>query len=98
MDYNFSSGFIVKKEDTVKFLKEKLSYMGLTPKEYNEFIVYWLPIMQKNEYNLISFQTDNYEKSAELEISPKPDSMLRVFMAFKEVDENTVPIFRLFVF
>lgn len=90
IQYDFSSGFVVKSEDTAKFLKETLSYMGLTPKEYNEFIVYWLPIMQKNEYNLISFQTDNYEESAKLEISPKPDSMLRVFMAFKEVDENTV--------
>ncbi len=90
IDYDFSSGFVVKKEDTVKFLKEKLSYMGLTPKEYNEFIVYWLPIMQKNEYNLISFQTDNYEESAKLEISPKPDSMLRVFMAFKEVTSDTI--------
>lgn len=90
MNYDFSSGFIVKKEDTAKFLKEKLSYMGLTPKEYNEFIVYWLPIMQENEYNLISFQTDNYEESAKLEIYPKPDSMLRVFMAFKEVSENTI--------
>lgn len=88
--YDFSSGFVVKSEDTAEFLKETLSYMGLTPKEYNEFIVYWLPIMQKNEYNLISFQTDNYEESAKLEISPKPDSMLRVFMAFKEVDKNTV--------
>lgn len=90
IQYDFSSGFVVKSEDTAEFLKETLSYMGLTPKEYNEFIVYWLPIMQKNEYNLISFQTDNYEESAKLEISPKPDSMLRVFMAFKEVDENTV--------
>lgn len=90
IQYDFSSGFVVKSEDTAEFLKETLFYMGLTPKEYNEFIVYWLPIMQKNEYNLISFQTDNYEESAKLEISPKPDSMLRVFMAFKEVDENTV--------
>lgn len=89
IDYDFSSGFVVKKEDTAKFLKEKLSYMGLSPKEYNEFIVYWLPIMQKNEYNLISFQTDNYEESAKLEISPKPDNMLRVFMAFKKVTSDT---------
>ena len=89
MDYDFSSGFVVKREDTAEFLKEKLSYMGLTPKEYNEFIVYWLPIMQKNEYNLISFQTDNYDESAKLEISPEPDSVLRVFMAFRKADCNS---------
>ena len=89
MDYDFSSCFVVKREDTAEFLKEKLSYMGLTPKEYNEFIVYWLPIMQKNEYNLISFQTDNYDESAKLEISPEPDSVLRVFMAFRKADCNS---------
>lgn len=89
IEYDFSTGFVVKREDTAEFLKEKLSYMGLLPKEYNEFIVYWLPILQQNEYNLISFQTDNYDNAAKLEISPKPDSMLRVFMAFKAADENT---------
>lgn len=89
INYDFSSGFVVKREDTAKFLKEKLSYMGLTPKEYNEFIVYWLPIMQENEYNLVSFQMENYDDSAKLNITPKPDSILRVFMAFKETDNKT---------
>ncbi len=89
IEYDFSSGFVVKNEDTIEFLKEKLSYMGLSPKEYNEFIVYWLPIMQKNKYNLISFQMENYNDSVQLEISPKPDNILRVFMAFKKANENT---------
>ena len=89
IQYDFSSGFVVKREDIAEFLKEKLSYMGLSPKEYNEFIVYWLPIMQKNEYNLISFQMENYKESAQLEVLPKPDSMLRVFMAFQEADVDT---------
>ena len=57
--------------------------MGLTQKEYNEFIVYWAPRMQENKYNLISFQTENYEQSAPLHINPAPDSMLRVYMAYK---------------
>lgn len=89
MELDFSEGFVVSREDTADFLKEKLSQMGLTPREYNEFIVYWLPIMQKNEYNLISFQWDNYDEAAKLEISPEPDSVLRVFMAFKAANENT---------
>ncbi len=90
MKYDFDTGFVVKREDTAEFLKEKLSYMGLTAREYNEFIVYWLPIMQKNEYNLISFQTDNYDESAKLDIMPAPDSVIRVFMAFRKADPETV--------
>ena len=80
---DFSKGFCVKGEDTTKFLQTILPKMGLTPKEYNEFIVYWAPLMQENEYNLISFQTDNYEANAPLHINPAPDSILRVYMAYK---------------
>jgi len=63
-------------------LQQKLKAFGLTPREYNEFIVYWLPQMQNNPYNLITFQWDEYERIAPLEISPEPDSILRVFMVF----------------
>ena len=86
-EMDFSAGFVVKGEDTVSFLQDKLSEMGMLPKEYNEFIVYWLPYMQDNDYNLISFQWDNYAESAELNITPEPDNMLRVFMAFKGIEE-----------
>lgn len=84
--YDFTEGFVVKGSDTVSFLQEKLSYMGLTPKEYNEFIVYWLPKLQDNPYNLISFQGDSYTETAVLKITPEPDSMLRVFMAVKPLE------------
>lgn len=87
--WDFSTGFVVKGSDTADFLREKLSYMGLTPKEYNEFIVYWLPQMEKNPYNLISFQTEAYENAAKLHISPEPDSILRIFMAYKPLDKYT---------
>ena len=57
-DYDFSKGFCVAGADTADFLREKLAEIGLTPREYNEFIVYWLPKMQDNPYNLISFQSE----------------------------------------
>ena len=46
--------------------------------------------MQENEYNLISFQTEQYEKNAVLDIDPVPDSMLRIFMVYRECDPDTV--------
>ena len=87
-NYDFSTGFVVKGEDTADFLQQKLSEMGLTPREYNEFIVYWLPKMQNNKYNLISFQFEKYTDNVKLNIEPKPESMLRVFMAYKAIDED----------
>ena len=86
--WDFSSGFVVKGGDTAAFLREKLAYLGLTPREYNEFIVYWLPHMQNNKYNLIAFQTAAYEEAARLRVSPEPDSVLRVFMAYTPLDNK----------
>ncbi|MDD3302679.1 MAG: hypothetical protein PHN31_03910 [Candidatus Gracilibacteria bacterium] len=75
-----------------EFLQEKLAQIGLTPKEYNEFIVYWYPKMQNNKYNLIHFAGKEYTDSAPLEITPKPDSILRVFMVYKPLKEYiTIP-------
>ena len=61
--------------------------MGLTEDEMNEFIVYWLPLMEHNKYNLISFQGDVYTNSAKLNITPTPDSLLRIFMTFVPLEE-----------
>ena len=81
--YDFSRGFCVKGEDTAAFLENVLAKIGLTEREANEFIIYWLPQMEQNPYNLIAFQTDAYTDAAELDITPVPDSLLRVFMAWK---------------
>ena len=83
---DFSRGFVVRGSDTAAFLREKLAYMGLTPREYNEFIVYWLPRMQGNPWNLIAFQGKNYTDSAPLAVTPRPDSVLRVFMAYRPLN------------
>lgn len=86
-DWDMSQGFVVKGSDTARFLQDKLEYLGLTARELNEFIVYWLPLMKDNKYNLITFQTAAYEENARLYITPKPDSVLRVFMAYKALDD-----------
>lgn len=94
-EYNldFSEGFCVKGEDTADFLREKLMYMGLTAKEANEFIIYWLPVMQKNPYNIITFHTDDYVNAVPLTVSPIPDSTIRVFMTFSASNsEVAIPI------
>ncbi|PRR82645.1 hypothetical protein [Clostridium vincentii] len=86
--WDMSKGFVVKGNNTEKFLQEKLEYLGLTPKEYNEFIVYWLPTMKENNYNLITFAGEEYEDTAKLEINPQPDSILRIMMVFKPLNKD----------
>ena len=97
--YDFSKGFCVAGSDTAAFLEDALDRLGLTRREANEFLVYWLPRMQDNPYNLIAFQQEAYTQSAKLTVSPRPDSVLRVFMAWKplarpvDVPAQTLPGF-----
>ena len=86
VEYDFSEGFCVKGEDTAEFLEWALDEIGLNRKEANEFIVFWLPKMQENKYNIISFQTKAYTDNAKLDIVPSPDTLIRVFMAYKPSD------------
>ena len=89
VDYSLKTGFCVKGEDTAVFLENALEKLGLTPREANEFIVFWLPQMQDNPYNLISFAGTEYTENAKLAIDPAPDTLIRVFMVWKGVDSET---------
>ncbi len=90
-NYNFQEreeGFVIKGEDTIDFLEEKLSILGLNYKEREEFIVYWLPKLEKNKYNYIRFATiDEQNQSMPLELSKEPDTLIRVMMTYKPLDK-----------
>ena len=86
-EYDFSSGFCVAGADTAAFLEDALAQLGLTQREANEFIIYWLPRMEGNAYNLISFQGAAYTDGAQLDIDPAPDTLIRVFMAWRRLDQ-----------
>jgi hypothetical protein len=75
-----STGFVVKGEETMFFLEKKLEELGLNRREANEFIMYWLPRMENNAYNLIHFAGMDYEEMAELVVEPKPETIIRVMM------------------
>ena len=85
-EYDFSAGFCVAGADTAAFLEDALAQLGLTRREANEFLIYWLPQMEGNPYNLISFQGAAYTDGARLDIDPAPDTLIRVFMAWKRLD------------
>jgi len=79
-------GFVVKGENTADFLEEKLAILGLNWRESNEFIMYWLPQMENNKYNLIHFSTEEYTNNYPITITPRPDNFIRVFMVFEPLE------------
>jgi hypothetical protein len=62
--------------------------MGLIPKEYNEFIVFWAPFMKNSPYKFIHFAGAEYDEIAKLTITPEPDSILRIFMVFSPLNRK----------
>lgn len=80
-------GFVVKGSDSITFLEEKLAILGLNEREANEFIIYWLPKLENNPYNFIKFASMEVQnKYMPLNIEPKPDTLIRVMMAYKGLD------------
>ncbi len=94
--FNMDEGFCVKGSETKSFLQQVLPLLGLTPREYNEMIVFWLPKMMNNNYNVIHFAGESYSESAPLNITPRPNTLIRVFMAYqasKVFVKTTIPKF-----
>lgn len=84
-----NDGFIIEGKDTLKFLEEKLKILGLSDREADEFIIYWLPKMENNKYNYIRFETmDEINRYMPLSVSPTPDSIIRVWMTYKPLNEK----------
>lgn len=86
---DMSEGFVVKGEDTTKFLEEKLELLGLNEKEIEEFIIYWLPRLEDNKYNFIRFRTlEEINSYMPLEFSEEPDTLIRIMADFKPLNKK----------
>jgi len=87
--YQFTNGFYVKSEDYVSFLQDKLTKIGLNDNEINDFIVYWLPVMNKYPQCFVHFRiNDNIDGSSVLTTQPAADTVIRVFMEFAGLDKS----------
>ncbi len=86
---NIEEGFVVKGENVASFLEEKLEVLGLNERESEEFIVYWLPILEKNDYNFIRFyEKEEIDEMMPLDINPEPETIIRVLMGWKKLDKD----------
>ncbi|KAH0795028.1 Ubiquitin family protein [Histomonas meleagridis] len=80
VQFMFDEGFIVTKESAATFLEEKLLYLGLRGKELTGFIQFWLPKIQRSNRTMVKFLSKEYEEVAKLDVTPRPDCVIRVFM------------------
>ena len=86
---NNNEGFVVEGKNTIKFLEDKLEYLGLNKMEINEFIVYWIDKLENNKYNYIRFRnTKEVNNYMPLEFSKEPDTLIRIIMDYKPLKEK----------
>ena len=91
-DFNVEDdGFVIKGNEIVEFLEEKLTILGLNDREKEEFIIYWLPKLFNKKYLYIRFGTQQeISKNMPLNITPEPDTLIRVWMTIKELDNPII--------
>jgi hypothetical protein len=88
--YNEKIGFLVASDTLIPFLENSLTAMGLNSIETQDFITFWAPKMMINPHNYVHFlMNENCDDYAELNISPKPDNVIRVFMIWKPETKTT---------
>lgn len=83
-------GFMVPKDELEGFFKSSLAQMGLNEQETADFMEFWVPVMKDNpeNYFFVSFiGTREFNQVAPLEITPSPDTLIRVFMYYHPVSK-----------
>jgi hypothetical protein len=84
------SGFVVKSEETVSFLEEKLELLGLNEREMTDLITFWAPKLEQNAYNYIHFVTgEDYEQQiAQLNLSQQADTEIRIHLWYAPLEQK----------
>jgi len=78
-----SGGWVVAKNNLQSFLEDKLTAIGLNQKEKADMAAYWVPeLLAKNApyYRLSFFQAAEMDKFIPMQVNPKPDTTIRVFL------------------
>jgi len=92
--YNYirpNEGFVVAEKQVKPFLKKVLAKLGLIKVEADEFIAFWEPKMHEQPYYFISFvPQEKFEALAPLNVSPAPDTVIRVFMDYQGLEKPVV--------
>jgi hypothetical protein len=77
-------GFIVNKQNLPQFFQEKLSHIGLNDREINDFITYWVPCLQNEQYFIHFLMNEACEFVATYDFSKEPDNLIRLIALFME--------------
>jgi len=85
-----NQGSIVNGSEATRFLNDQLNSFGLNAKEKADFITFWGPKLAQNEFNYVYFvMNEEANYFGELNISPKPDNIYRIYILTCPIDINS---------
>ena len=86
--FGFSdNGFVFSRKTLESDMIDLLAKTGLNKQETADFLEFWLPKMEEKPYVFVTFANQRaFESVAPLTVTPRPDSVLRVFMSFEPLD------------
>ena len=80
-------GFVVPAAEVEEFLTNALTRLGLNETERADFLEAWLPLLDGAPYYFISFfERGLIDALAPLEVTPAPDTVIRVLMDYRPLD------------
>ncbi|KAI0310074.1 hypothetical protein OF83DRAFT_917441 [Amylostereum chailletii] len=75
------------------YLDRALKALSLHTEARNSFITYWLPYFLGHKHVALRFvPQDSYEAAAPMKVTPAPAVITRVFMLFRGVSEDEIPV------
>lgn len=82
-----TGGTVVARAEAAQTIRRQLAEQGLNAKETADFMAYWEPRLPNRPYVRLSWlTTTQMNKLAPLVISPRPATLLRVFLDFEGLD------------
>jgi len=93
-ELTLANAYQIKTDSTILFLENQLKAFGLNDREKTDFITYWGPRIQGSDFALIQFMWDEEysEHVASIDMTPAPQSTLRLFMLMSPLDEINTKI------
>lgn len=85
-----SNGINIRRENIEFQLKQILIKLGLNEFELNEFLDFWVPILESQEKPYIQFSLITGKAKDEIDkviINPKPDTFIEILAYFKPLDK-----------
>ncbi len=90
---DIASGTVVPRSQVASTIRLQLATQGLNAKEANDFMAFWQPKLPKTAYTRLTWLSlPQINQLAPLTISPKPNTVIRVFLDFQGLDQpQTLP-------